>query len=212
MSVVEKQNAHWKRIYRAGDPREASWYEPIPTASLELIEATGVAQDGPVIDVGGGTSTLVDCLLAKGFTDLTVLDIAPAALDKARRRLGESAGRVTWLSADVTKFRPARAYALWHDRAVFHFLTDAKSRRSYLETLRGALARPGHVILATFGPEGPARCSGLDVMRYSVAELSACLGPEFRLMLERTVEHTTPEGHRQQFVYGWWRRSDLSGS
>jgi SAM-dependent methyltransferase len=197
--------AHWQRVHQAAAPTEVSWYEPVPERSLELILATGVARDAPVLDVGGGASTLVDHLLKQNFTDLTVLDLAPKALAAAQARLGAAAARVQWMEADVTDFRPPRRYALWHDRAVLHFFVDLEERARYLEVLRAGLAPGGHVVLATFGPEGPTRCSGLAVHRYSAKEIGAVLGPGFRMMQSRLEDHITPSGRRQQFQHGWWR-------
>ena len=197
--------AHWQTAYQTRDATTVSWFQPVPVQSLELIQATGVAETSPIIDVGGGASTLVDHLLAAGYSDLTVLDIAPAALERARSRLGALADRVAWIAADVTRFVPARRYGLWHDRAFFHFLTDPEDRDRYLRVLRAGLAEGGHLILATFGPEGPTRCSGLDVHRYSAAELSQVLGTGFRLERSNLDEHLTPAGGCQQFLYGWWR-------
>ena len=203
--VGVKAEAHWETVYRARDPAGVSWFQSVPARSLELIRATGLAAAAPVIDVGGGASTLVDHLIAAGYSDLTVLDIAPTALDHARYRLGPLAERVSWIAADVTRFTPNRRYGLWHDRAVFHFQTDSADRDRYLVALRAGLAEDGHLILSTFGPDGPTKCSGLEVRRYSVAELQQVLGTAFRLQRRLLDEHVTPAGIRQQFLYGWWR-------
>jgi SAM-dependent methyltransferase len=201
--------AHWETVYRARDPAGVSWLQSVPARSLELIQSTGLAATAPIIDVGGGASTLVDHLIASGYSDLTVLDIAPTALDHARHRLGPLAERVSWIAADVTRFVPNRRYGLWHDRAVFHFQTNPADRDRYLVALRAGLAEGGHLLLSTFGPDGPTRCSGLEVRRYSAAELQQVLGPGFRLERSLLDEHVTPTGQHQQFLYGWWRyRSD----
>jgi SAM-dependent methyltransferase len=197
---------HWQRVYQRAASHEVSWYEPVPERSLELILATGVARDAAVLDVGGGASTLVDHLLKKHFSDVTVLDLAASSLAAARARLGPDALRVQWVEADITTFQPLRRYALWHDRAVLHFLIDPAARARYLDVLGAALAPGGHLVLATFGPEGPTRCSGLDVRRYSAEEIGAFLGPGFQLMRSRLEDHLTPKGRRQQFQYGWWQR------
>lgn len=196
--------AHWQEVYRTTAPALVSWYQPVPERSLELILATGVARDAPLLDVGGGSSTLVDHLLKEGYSDLTVLDIAGGGLEAARARLGLAAQRVRWIEADVMTFEPPHRYALWHDRAVFHFLVEPGDRDRYLGVLRAALAPGGHLVLATFGPAGPSRCSGLPVRRYSAEEIGTVLGPGFRLMRSRLDEHVTPTGGRQQFQYGWW--------
>ena len=197
--------AHWQRIYETRSPTEVSWYEPVPERSLELIRATGIPLEAPILDVGGGASLLVDHLLRSGYTDLSVLDLSPAALEQARTRLGPVAGRVTWIVADMTTFVPERRYVLWHDRAMLHFLLRPEEQRRYLAALRKGLAPHGHVVLATFGPEGPERCSGLPVQRYSVAALEALLGPGFQRRSSRIEQHRTPGGETQEFLYTWWQ-------
>jgi len=197
--------AHWQRIYETRSPTEVSWYEPVPERSLELIRATGIPLEAPILDVGGGASLLVDHLLRSGYTDLSVLDLSPAALEQARTRLGPVAGRVTWIVADITGFVPERRYVLWHDRAMLHFLLRPEEQRRYLAALRKGLAPHGHVVLATFGPEGPERCSGLPVQRYSVAALEALLGPGFQRQSTRIEQHRAPGGETQEFLYTWWQ-------
>ena len=201
----DEQRTHWEAVYRTKAATETSWYQPVLQRSLELIQATSVGPGAAILDVGGGASTLVDHLLAAGFADVTVLDIAPTALAQARVRLGAKAASVQWIAADITTWQPTRRYVVWHDRAVFHFLVDPALRARYLGSLRAALAPGGHVVIATFGPEGPTRCSGLDVQRYSTETLSAVLGSAFRLMRSQLEEHVTPAGKRQQFLYCWWR-------
>ncbi len=193
---------HWDRLYASKALEEVSWYQSRPALSLELIESSVVGPSGAILDVGGGDSLLVDHLLEAGYTDLTVLDVSSAALDRARRRLEDVADQVGWIVTDVTRFRPEREYDLWHDRAAFHFLTRAGDRRRYVTTLERALRAGGQAILATFSLEGPARCSGLDVRRYSAASLAAELGRSFRLVESRTESHRTPSGADQSFVYG----------
>lgn len=196
---------HWQRIYRTKVPAELSWYEPVPHHSLDLIRATGLSRDRPIIDVGGGASALVDHLLAEGYGDVTILDIAPAALEQARTRLGAAAARVQWITGDVTSFQPERRYGLWHDRAVLHFLTTPSDQSRYLSVLAEALAPHGHLVLATFSPAGPSRCSGLPVQRYSEEDLSALLLPRFRLRRSEMENHRTPTGRAQQFLWSWWQ-------
>lgn len=196
---------HWERVYKTKQPGEVSWYEPVPARSLALIQATSEPLTAPILDVGGGASTLVDHLLGAGYTDISVLDIAAGALDRARGRLGPLAARVTWIEADITRFQSSRRYAIWHDRAVFHFLTSAHDRAAYLDVLQSSLRSGGHFVLATFGPEGPLRCSGLETQRYSEREVSALLGTLFTLKRQCTEEHRTPAGQIQQFQYGWWQ-------
>ncbi len=163
--------------------------------------------DEPIIDVGAGASFLVDALLQEGFTDLTVLDISSAVLGKVRERLGGDSAKVTLVQSDVTEFQPPKRYALWHDRAVFHFLVQAEDRARYLQVLRNAVLPGGRVVLATFGPQGPDKCSGLPVQRYDAASLSATLGTEFRLLRSFLNEHRTPAGVAQQFLYSSFQRA-----
>lgn len=181
-----------------------SWYQRSPQLSLQMIAATGVAADGAIIDVGGGASTLVDKLLESGYSDVTVLDIASAALERSRARLGDAAKNVIWIEADILHFEPNRSFKLWHDRAVFHFLTEKNQQRHYADLLQKAIEPGGHLILATFGPDGPERCSGLPVQRYSTEELSRLLEPVFELQAQDLEEHKTPRGSVQQFLYTCW--------
>ena len=178
-----------------------SWYQAQPALSLALIEAAGIRLDDPIIDVGGGASSLVDCLLERGFRDLAILDIADSAIEHVRSRLGAEAERVALIRADVTRFSPPRKYALWHDRAVFHFLTEAMDRRAYVACLGAALRPRAHVIIATFALDGPSRCSGLDVARYDLDGLAAELGQEFELIRVEQEQHTTPAQQVQHFQY-----------
>ena len=206
--MMKDPRTHWQHVHQAGDTTSFSWYEEVPSRSLELIRAARTPRDAPVIDVGGGASKLVDHLLQEGFTDITVLDIAPAALEIAKDRLGAAAEGVHWIDTDISSFRPARHYSMWHDRAVFHFLVDPLERTRYIDALRDGLSAQGNLVLATFGPAGPTRCSGLGVERYSAADLTSLIGPEFRLMRSHLDEHPTPDGQKQQLLYGWWWRVD----
>ena len=198
---------HWEHLYATRAPGTLSWFQAEPAVSLALMEAAGVRPTDPVIDVGGGDSRLVDRLLDRGFTDVTVLDIAGAALEAARRRLGPRRDRVTWLAADVTRWQPEpAAYALWHDRAVFHFLVEEADRRAYLAALHRGLAPGGHAVFATFAPSGPPRCSGLPVRRYDADSLQATLGGAFDLRESRLESHPTPAGGSQDFQWCLFRR------
>ena len=198
---------HWDAIYRDRDPTEVSWYQANPARSLILIEETGIPAEAAIIDIGGGTSRLVDRLLDLGYSQLTVLDLATAALQHARERLGSRAGDVTWIDADVLEHPFENRYALWHDRAVFHFLTRPDERVAYVAKLQSAVMPGGHVIIATFGPDGPERCSGLPVQRHDAHSLTAALGPEFEPVGFHKEGHRTPSGGRQHFVYGRFRRA-----
>lgn len=194
--------AHWDRIYTEKAPDQVSWYRPHLEASLALIEEAGAGPASSVIDVGAGESTLVDDLLARGYSNLTVLDISQTAIATSRRRLGDAAGRVRWLTADITHttLEPS-AYDVWHDRAVFHFLTGASDRRAYVRQVARTVKRGGHVIIGAFGPEGPTRCSGLEVVRYDAESLHAEFGVHFRLISSSRHLHETPLGTIQQFLY-----------
>ena len=190
---------HWNQVYQAKAPDDVSWFQTRPAISLKLIEATGIGKDKGIIDVGGGASVLVDFLLDAGFTKLAVLDISAAALEHAKQRLGASAGNVEWFEADVTGFNPPHRFGLWHDRAVFHFLTDKADRQKYVQTLKRTLTPDGHVILATFATGGPLKCSGLDVARYDAPGICAELGAGFRLVEQVDETHVTPWDTRQKF-------------
>ncbi len=194
--------AHWENIYRTKAPDAVSWYRPHLERSIELIQRVAVGLSSPIIDVGGGESTLVDDLLDKGYDDLTVLDISETAIDVARKRLAQFAGRVHWMVGDVTQVElEPRRYDVWHDRAVFHFLTEADSRVAYVAQVNRAVRPGGHVLVATFGPEGPTQCSGLDVVRYDAESLHGEFGRRFRLVESAIEVHTTPFGTTQQFLY-----------
>lgn len=198
---------HWEQVYQTKATDDVSWFQTHPTVSLQLIEASGVGQDAGIIDVGGGASVLVDCLLDAGYHQLAVLDISAAALEHARHRLGKRAGTVEWLEADVTTFQPARRFGLWHDRAVFHFLTDKVDRQKYVETLKRALTPGGQTVIASFAIDGPLKCSGLEVARYDAAAIRAELGAGFQLVEQVSETHTTPWATEQKFSYFRFKRS-----
>jgi 2-polyprenyl-3-methyl-5-hydroxy-6-metoxy-1,4-benzoquinol methylase len=199
--------AHWARIYETLAPTEFSWYQEHLSLSLELIHSTGASKAAQIIDVGGGTSRLVDELLAEGYQHVTVLDIAGRALELARQRLGSRAAAITWVEADITTVElPRHCYDVWHDRAVFHFLMQAEERRRYVETMGNAVRKDGYVIVATFALEGPTRCSGLDVVRYSSASLQDEFGAEFELITSARERHRTPHGVEQAFLYCSFRK------
>ena len=206
MTAFDRQ-AHWQHVYTSKDEQAVSWFEAVPQISLDLIHATGVGPDAAIIDIGGGASHLVDALLDKGFRDLTVLDVSAEALEKTKARLGARAAPLHWIAADVTTWQPDRHYDVWHDRAALHFLTDAKEQAAYAERLTRALRPGGHVVISTFAPDGPERCSGLPVVRYDPESLSRLLGTSFDLIENRRHEHHTPGGAVQRFQFSRFRRT-----
>ncbi|CAM3480044.1 Ubiquinone/menaquinone biosynthesis C-methyltransferase UbiE [Bordetella sputigena] len=193
---------HWEHVYASKSPMAVSWYQPHAAMSLDLIEHVGGGRDTAIIDVGGGASTLVEDLDQRGYRDLTVLDLSGEALALARDRMGPRAARVRWIEADITTAAlPAQGYDLWHDRAVFHFLTKDADRRAYVRQVMRAVKPGGHVIVATFSPDGPAECSGLPVVRYDADALHGEFGAAFQLIEHRNEAHVTPGGRVQHFVY-----------
>jgi len=192
---------HWEQVYAGKRPDEVSWYQARPGISLELIALSGTPKEGNIIDVGGGASSLADYLLDAGFTGLTVLDISGKAIEYARDRLGDRACLVYWIEADITKIRLDKPVDLWHDRAVFHFLTEKPDRDKYVDSLRKTLKPAGHLILASFAPDGPEKCSGLPVCRYDAALIKAALGADFELIREVPETHITPWDAGQNFRY-----------
>jgi SAM-dependent methyltransferase len=193
---------HWEHIHETRGPDEVSWFEPMATLSLSLIEHVARDRDAAIIDVGAGASTLVDGLIADGYHRITVLDISSSALERARQRLGERAVSVAWREADILSADlPAAEFDVWHDRAAFHFLTDEADRARYVAQLRRALRPHGHAIIATFAEDGPIRCSGLDVVRYSSNALQHEFGNDFRLVTSSHEMHRTPWGAEQAFTY-----------
>ncbi len=205
MTAFDRQ-AHWQQVYTSKGEQTVSWFEAVPQASVDLIHAAGAGPDAAIIDIGGGASRLVDALLNDGFRDLTVLDVSREALAKSNARLGAHAVSVKWLTADVTVWQPQRLYDVWHDRAAMHFLTAPDERTAYAERVSRAVRRGGHVIIATFAPDGPERCSGLPVLRQDAAALAALLGPSFDLIESRRHDHTTPAGIQQRFQFSRFRR------
>ncbi|MBF0256755.1 MAG: methyltransferase domain-containing protein [Gammaproteobacteria bacterium] len=201
--------AHWQQVYETKSPLEVSWYQQEPRLSLELIEHARidpVGGDGGIIDVGGGASLLVDRLCALGYRQLAVLDISASALAWARERLGEQAAAIDWINCDITRFVPPRRYALWHDRAVFHFLTEAADRAAYRAALEQALVPGGQLIIGAFAIGGPLQCSGLDIVQYDAAKLQQELGDGFELLEQTSEQHRTPAGKDQAFNFCRFRR------
>jgi SAM-dependent methyltransferase len=204
--VEARRREYWEVVYRSKGEAGVSWYQVNARLSLELITSVVPARGGRVIDVGGGASVLVDRLLDLPLGEIAVLDISETALGRARARLGRRAEQVRWLVADVTEAPELGTFDVWHDRAVFHFLTDAADRRAYVELARRTVPADGHLIIATFADEGPTRCSGLDVCRYNAGTMGAELGEDFSLVREAGETHTTPWGSTQPFFYGVFKR------
>jgi len=203
--MSEERQQHWEAVYQGKGESEVSWYQEYPDISLQLIEQTGIETDAPLIDVGGGASVLVDHLMMKGFTRLAVLDISSAALECARQRLGDKGRQVEWLNSDVTRFQSPHRFTLWHDRAVFHFLTDEADRQRYLDVLKSSLQEGGYLVLATFALDGPEQCSGLPVERYDAEKMQKVLGEAFTLIDTRRETHVTPADKEQRFTYALFR-------
>jgi len=194
--------AHWEKIYGRYAPESVSWYRPHLETSIELIERVAGGRGASIIDVGGGESTLVDDLLGRGYERVTVLDISETAIEVSKKRLGSLAKSVHWIAGDATQTGLARGgYDVWHDRAVFHFLTTAQQRVAYVRNVARAVSPGGHVIVSTFGPEGPTKCSGLDVVRYDADALHGAFGAKFRAVESREEIHRTPSGAVQQYLY-----------
>lgn len=194
--------AHWEKVYQTKAPDAVSWFAPHLDTSLKLIERAALDKQASIIDVGGGESTLVDDLLAHGYRDVSVLDISQTAIDVAKERLGDAGKSVQWYCADITEANlPASRFDVWHDRAVFHFLTKPEQRLAYVKQVLRSVKSGGHVIVSTFGPEGPEKCSGLEVVRYDADGLHDQFGKSFQLIESSTEIHHTPFGTEQQFLY-----------
>ena len=196
---------HWDDAYGQGETTR-SWFQTEPVMSLRMIDAAGVASGASVVDIGGGTSRLVDALLARGHDDLTVVDISDAALTIAQDRLGGDAAEVHWVTADIRTWSPGRAFDVWHDRAVMHFLSDPADQDAYRETLNTSTRTGSVAVFGCFAPEGPTHCSGLPVVRRDVSDLVQFLGPQWRLVAEERELHPTPGGATQPFTWAAFTR------
>lgn len=205
VSTLERQ-AHWQNVYQTKDEQAVSWYQERPDVSLDLIHATGVDANASIVDIGGGASRLVDALISEGFKTVAVLDLSEKALETSKARLGAKTAQVERIVADVTSWEPPQTYDVWHDRAAFHFLTDPKDRAAYIERVLKAVRVGGHVIIGTFAPDGPERCSGLPVIRHDAATLGLLLGPSFALAETRRHDHQTPSGVIQKFQFSRFQR------
>jgi ubiquinone/menaquinone biosynthesis C-methylase UbiE len=198
---------HWENVYETKASTEVSWFQEYPEVSLQLIERSNVDKSGQIIDIGGGASTLADNLLVRNYQNITVLDISAAALQVARERIGSQSKVVNWLVADITQVQlPHNFYDVWHDRAVFHFLTNAADRQKYVKAVMSSVKTGGHVIIATFGIDGPSRCSGLEIVRYNPDTLHNEFGNNFDLVHTISESHETPFGIEQKFIYCYFRK------
>lgn len=202
----ETRKAHWETVYGTKSEREVSWFQDTPAPSLDLIALTGATPSSAIIDIGGGASRLVDALLARGFSNVTVLDLSAAALAAAQARLSATAASVTWIVADATTWQPTAQVDIWHDRAAFHFLNAPEEQAAYVARLHDALKVGGHAIIGTFAVDGPEKCSGLPVTRHSAESLAALLGPDFTLVDSRRHQHATPWQSVQNFQFSTFRR------
>jgi len=192
---------HWEKVYQNKSPDEVGWYQPSPVLSLRLIANTHLALAAPIIDIGGGASTLVDELCGLGYRNISVLDVSASALAHAKHRCAEKGSKVHWYEEDVTCFKPPNRFALWHDRAVFHFLTNRSDRESYIKALKQSIEPGGHIIMMTFAIDGPKKCSGLDIVQYDADKMTSELGSGFELQETGFDIHLTPAGNQQKFAY-----------
>jgi hypothetical protein len=204
--MSRERQTHWNEVYATKAADKVSWFQPRAAMSMRLIEAAGATKDSAIIDIGGGSSVLIDQLLYAGFADVTVLDVSERALIGSKDRLGVRAAEVHWIVSDVLAWSPARAYDVWHDRAAFHFLTDGREREAYRATLLKGLRPRGSAIFGTFAEDGPETCSGLPVQRWSAEALAAELGSEFRLIESPREDHRTPWGAVQPFTWARFER------
>ncbi len=201
-----ERKEHWEKIYTTKTPQEVSWTQEVPQISLDFIHAFGSNKSVPIIDIGGGDSLLVDFLLDEGYTDLTVLDISAKALDRAKERLGDRAENVKWIVSDILDFKPSSSYTIWHDRAVFHFLTDPSEIEQYVRLVENHVQE--HMVIGTFSENGPLKCSGLEITQYSQSELSKRFENAFEALECITIDHTTPFATTQNFTFCSFARKE----
>lgn len=203
---MNQKKSHWENIYTQKSPEEVSWTQKKPVLSLRWIESLALPKNAAIIDVGGGESRLVDYLLALGYSDLTVLDIAEAALNRSKKRLGLKANLVNWIQADITTFKPQKKYCLWHDRAVFHFLTHEDEVKTYVDTVAASVDQ--YLLMSTFSKEGPLKCSGLPITQYDAKSIAAHFTNDFKLLQQEHETHTTPFDTTQAFIYTLFKKED----
>lgn len=198
--MTERRN-HWEGIYQSKKFEACSWYQEIPTHSLEMIDPLPLAKTDSILDVGGGESYLADSLLKKGFSTISVLDIAPTALEKSKKRMGKQAEQIKWIHQDITQFVPKHAFHLWHDRAVFHFLRTTEDISAYGNVMASSVVSGGYAVVGTFSKKGPLRCSGIDIQQYSLEELAQCFETNFEVLAAKEFLHPTPAGSKQAYSF-----------
>ncbi|MCP4634313.1 MAG: class I SAM-dependent methyltransferase [candidate division Zixibacteria bacterium] len=198
---------HWENIYIKNAPSKVGWYQEYPTVSLKIIENSGISPEQSIIDIGGGASCLVDCLIDKEYKNITVLDLSEASLKISMKRLGKRAENIQWCATDITSWDSSIKYNLWHDRAMFHFLTSEDERKQYINSLNRNLLIGGHLIIATFAPDGPPKCSGLNIVRYDADKISSAIGNNFKLLEVINDTHITPGGIEQKYLYFYFKRN-----
>jgi SAM-dependent methyltransferase len=205
MKHNERKN-HWENIYQTKELKDVSWFQEIPSTSLEFLNQFNISKSAKIIDIGGGDSYFVDCLLELGYKDITVLDISSASLEKAKNRLGAKANLVKWIVEDVSLFKPTEKYDFWHDRAAFHFLTREEDITNYIETLKEGLAKTGILVIGTFSEQGPLKCSGIEIKQYSETSMTNQLKTYFEKVNCFTIDHKTPFDTIQNFVFCSFRK------
>ena len=203
---MNQKKSHWENIYTQKSPEEVSWTQKKPVLSLRWIESLSLPKNAAIIDIGGGESRLVDYLLALGYSDLTVLDITEAALNRSKKRLGLKANLVNWIQADITTFKPQKKYIIWHDRAVFHFLTHEDEVKTYVDTVAASVDQ--YLLMSTFSKEGPLKCSGLPITQYDAKSIAAHFTNDFKLLQQEHETHTTPFDTTQAFIYTLFKKED----
>jgi len=201
-----ERKQHWETIFETRKPTDVSWYQEAPEPSLSIFRGFNLPKTAKIIDIGAGDSFFVDSLIKLGYRDITVLDISAKALERAKKRLREDAEKIEWIVSDVTEFQPGARYDFWHDRAAFHFLTVEEEIEKYVSTLKRAVAKDGYLVIGTFSENGPKKCSGLEISQYSESSLAACLGKDFQKLECRTIDHETPSGAVQNFLFCSFRR------
>lgn len=201
-----ERKSHWENIYQTKELKDVSWFQEIPSTSLEFLNQFDISKSAKIIDIGGGDSYFVDCLLELGYKDITVLDISSASLEKAKNRLGAKANLVKWIVEDVSLFKPTEKYDFWHDRAAFHFLTREEDITNYIETLKEGLAKTGILVIGTFSEQGPLKCSGIEIKQYSETSMTNQLKTYFEKVNCFTIDHKTPFDTIQNFVFCSFRK------